>query len=112
MRSALPIFWRPDHVMTSSQAWWMAGLLVAVAGGLWWRQWRSRRPTTPMPGNLLRRLVFDLTFIFIAFDNLPRLLTGNDWSAVLLAALAGWRLAGAGALGLYWADPSSSREAG
>ena len=57
-------------------------------------------------------MVFDLTFIFIAFDNVPRLLTGNDWSVVLLVALAGWRLAGAWALGLYGADFSSLRGAG
>jgi hypothetical protein len=94
-----------------TRAWWLAGLLAALAIALLaWQQRRQSRGSGASRPMATGRLVFDLTFVFIAFDNLPGLLTGQVWSPVLLVGLLAWRMILGGALALYWPGPSLRRE--
>lgn len=85
----------------------MAGLaLIALLVSEWRR--RGRRPA----GAAWSVLVYDFAFVFLAFDNLPRLLTGTPWSALLLGGLFAWRLAVGQAADLYTPSPFSWRLVG
>ena len=65
----------------------MAGLtLIALILSAWRRR---RQPASIAWG----ALIYDFTFVFLAFDNLPRLLTGSPWSSLLLGGLLASRLA-------------------
>ncbi len=94
-------------ILAPGRAWWLAGTLTALAALMFilQQQRQSRSPAARQP-LATGRLVFDLTFVFIAFDNLPGLLSGQPWSPVLLAALLAWRMILGTACGLYWRGAS------
>ena len=90
----------PAAELTSGQSWAVVLVLAAAAAAAaGWRFWRDRglrwAPARP---------VSTLLLLFVAFDNIPRLLAGNPWSPVLLAALAAWQLFLDAAFGLLWHD--------
>ena len=84
----------------------MAGLtLIALILSAWRRR---RQPASIAWG----ALIYDFTFVFLAFDNLPRLLTGSPWSSLLLGGLLASRLAIGQATTLYTPAPFSWRLVG
>jgi hypothetical protein len=105
------VSWLPDfHVLPPAQAWSLTCFLAACAVGA--QGWRLRRfqpgrDAPPVSG----WIVFDLAFVFVAFDCVPRLASAVPGSPILLAGLFSWRLLVAGIFGLYQAQVPRMRAA-
>lgn len=81
---------------------WICAVQLIVAGVFSWFYFKRRSAReVPFDGRT-DLLVADLISVFIAFDNVPRLVADIVWSPLWLAALFSCRFAWGSALGLYW----------
>ena len=85
-------WWMFAATAASSTIWVLFSASVLGALAAWvWRQRRSGRPL--MDGETSGWPILDLTILFFAFDNVPRLLDGNAPAPLTLAILGAFRLA-------------------